>query len=154
MVSCPMVGAQPKSKIMNSKTPEADAPVEVAVKTVPEPTAKPARKKKLDLTLADLAERYLKHLEREGKSNGTISSYGAELKLAIKDLGDETKIAEITTEQVAAFFESKPVTKLRSGKKKSQLSIDKTRRVFRLALVWAAEKKWIKAAPIPETTKN
>jgi hypothetical protein len=61
----------------------------------------------------------------------------------------DTPIVSITTEQVREYFESKPVTKLRTGKKKSQLSIDKTRRVLRLALVYAADRKWIASAPIP-----
>ena len=143
---------------MNSKTQsEALVSTEAAVEapvpeTSPAPKAKAARKPKAEVTLADLAERYLKHLEDEGKSMGTCSSYGAELKLAMKELGPDTAIGSITTEQVATYFESKVVTKLRSGKKKAQPSIDKTRRVLRLAFVWAKEKKLIGAAPIPEPT--
>jgi hypothetical protein len=140
---------------MNSKQ-ETEAAVEVAPEVAPD-QAKPAPKKrqaKADLTLADLAERYIKHLEDSGKSPGTCSSYTAELRLAIKELGAETKIAGITPEQVGAFFSSKVVTKLRSGRAKAKPSVDKTRRVLRLALVWAAEKKWIKSAPIPEAAKN
>jgi hypothetical protein len=130
---------------------------ELAVAEAPAPettqTAKPTKapRKPKEMTLADLCERYIKHLEDDGKSPGTCSSYTAELKLAVKHLGGETQIAAITTEQVAEFFGSKPVVKLRSGKAKSQLSIDKTRRVLRLALVWATEKKWLASAPIPET---
>ncbi len=50
---------------------------------------------------------------------------------------------------MAIYFASDRVTKLRTGKPKAKPSVDKTRRVLRLALVWAAEKKLIKAAPIP-----
>jgi len=141
---------------MNSKTPEpTEAPeilavVEAAVpETTPAPKTTKARKPKGDITLAELAERYIKHLEDDGKSPGTCAGYTAELRLALKHLGGDTPIASITPAQVAEYFDSKPVTKLRSGKKKSQLSIDKTRRVLRLALVWAAEKKWIESVPIP-----
>ena len=142
---------------MNSKTieeteivvvPEATAPVVTPAK------AKAPRKPKGEITLAELAERYIKHLEDDGKSPGTCSSYGAELKLAIKHLGGDTQIASLTPAQVGEFFDSKSVTKLRSGKKKSQLSIDKTRRVLRLALVWAAEKKWIESAPLPQAAEQ
>jgi hypothetical protein len=76
------------------------------------------------------------------------------MKLACKELGAETQISQLTPEQVQAYFDSKPVTKLRSGKKKSQLSVDKTRRVLRLALVWAVEKKWIESAPIPKPAEQ
>jgi hypothetical protein len=137
---------------MNSETKTdelavADAPDQETT-TTPKPKAQ--RKPKGEMTLAELCERYVKHMEDDGKSPGTCSSYTAELKLAVKHLGGETQIASITPEQVTAFFVSKPVVKLRSGKAKSRLSIDKTRRVLRLALVWAAEKKWIPSAPIPE----
>jgi hypothetical protein len=126
---------------MNSKTTiAADAHVSA-------PTPKNS---KTAVTLGDLADRYIKHLEDDGKSPGTLSSYMAELKLAIKQLGGDTKIADITTERVGEYFDSEPVTKLRSGGKKAQPSVDKSRRVLRLALVWAAEQKWIAVAPIPE----
>jgi len=135
---------------------ETAAPETAATETSPAPAPKKKtdRKSKPDLTLTDLAERYIKHLEDSGKSPGTCSSYTAELRLAIKEMGGDTKIAGITTDQVAAFFSSKVVTKLRSGRAKAKPSVDKTRRVLRLALVWAAEKKWIKSAPIPEAAKN
>ncbi len=120
----------------------------------PKPAPKKKSKAKTDIRLTELAARYLKHLDTEGKSNGTISSYGAELKLACKEIGPDVRIADLRTEQVAAFYDCKAVTKLRSGKKKSQLSIDKTRRVLRLALVFAAEKRWIASAPIPEAAKS
>jgi hypothetical protein len=141
--------------VASPETTEIAVPVE---STTPEttPAAKPkaSRKPKGEITLADLAERYIKHLGDEGKSPGTCSSYAAELKLAIKHLGGDTQIASLTPAQVGEFFESKPVTKLRSGKKKSQLSIDKTRRVLRLALVWAAQKRWIESAPIPQAAEQ
>jgi site-specific recombinase XerD len=140
---------------MNSETKTdelavAEAPVQETTET---PKPKAARKPKGEMTLAELCERYIKHLEEENKSPGTCASYTAELRLAVKHLGGEAHIASLTADQVAEFFGSKPVVKLRSGKAKSQLSIDKTRRVLRLALVWAAEKKWLASAPIPETTR-
>ena len=117
------------------------------------PKPKKARKKKDApnvATLADLAAAYSVQMESDGKSAGTIASYGMELRLAQDEIGAETALAELTTEQVERFFTCKRVTKLRSGKAKSQLSIDKTRRVLRLALVWAAERGIIANAPIPE----
>jgi hypothetical protein len=104
-------------------------------------------------TLADLAAAYATQMENDGKSNGTIASYGMELKLAQDEIGAETPLADLTPERVETFFNCKRVTKLRSGKQKSQLSIDKTRRVLRLALVWAAERGIIERAPLPEPTE-
>jgi hypothetical protein len=104
-------------------------------------------------TLADIAAGYLADMQAKGKSDGTVSSYRMELKTAMDELGGATPIAEITVERVQAYFASKRVTKLRSGKNKSQLSIDKTRRVLRLALCWAAERGIVEKAPIPEPAK-
>jgi hypothetical protein len=102
-----------------------------------------------ELTLAELSEKYLDHMEREGKSAGTCFSYGMELKAAQGELGAETLVGMLTTDDVEKFNNSTRVTKLKSGRPKSQLSIDKTRRVLRLALTWAAQKGWIERSPIP-----
>jgi hypothetical protein len=75
-----------------------------------------------------------------------------ELKTAMDELGETTPIADIMVERVQEYFDSARVTKLRSGKHKAKPSIDKTRRVLRLALCWAAERGIVAAAPIPEPT--
>jgi len=113
--------------------------------------AEPKKKKaKTDATLSDLAEKYLRHMENAGKSNGTIFSYKLELATALDALGAETRLADLTSEKVMLFFGSDRVQKKRNGKKKSPLSIAKTQRVLRLALVWAAKSKLIERAPLPE----
>jgi hypothetical protein len=110
-----------------------------------------AKKTKKDvdpnLTLAQLSERYLDHMEREGKSLGTCFSYGMELKAAQAELGAETLVAAISAEDVERFNKSKRVTKLNSGKPKAQPSIDKTRRVLRLAITWAVQVGLVAASP-------
>ena len=149
--------ATPEAEITNEPVVEAQPEAAIATEApAPEPPKKPKGKKKAsklsgDATLADVSAAYLAHMEDEGKSNGTIASYGMELKTAMGELGEETRVADLTPERVGEFYTSKKVTKLRSGKNKSQLSIDKTRRVLRLALVWAAERGIIGKAPLPET---
>jgi hypothetical protein len=136
----------------NSATGTPD-PVEQVPNPEPVEDASPkkkGRKTKADLTLADLAERYVAHMEEAGKSAGTSASYGLELKTALAELGADTKLADLAPEQVLAYFASKRVTKKKNGKHKSPLSIAKTQRVLRLALVWAVEKKLIEKAPLPE----
>lgn len=131
-------------------------PEQAATETTPtEPKPKKPRKKKEPsitgvATLADLAAADAVQMETDGKSAGTISSYQMELRLAQDELWAEAALADLTPERLGEFFACKPVTKLRSGKSKSQLSIDKTRRVLRLALVWGAERGIIEKAPIPE----
>ena len=157
----------PKKKNVAEATPEAMPAAEITNETTaemqpePAPEAEPPKKAKGkkkakvpsgNATLADVSAAYLAHMEDAGKSNGTIASYGMELKTAMTELGEATPVAELTPDRVQEYFTSKRVTKLRSGKNKSQLSIDKTRRVLRLALVWAAERGIIAQAPIPEPT--
>jgi hypothetical protein len=101
-------------------------------------------------SLAGLADAYAGVMLGAGKTPGTIASYKAELALATKHLGADTPVAKLTVEKVRAYFESDAVTRLRSGRSKSPLSIDKTRRVLRLALVWAQEQGLIAKAPVPE----
>ena len=133
-------------------TPATTAAASASEETAPELKQKKVRKKKFEgvATLVELTAAYATQMESDGKSAGTIASYSMELRLAEDELGADTTLADLTPEQVEKFFNSKRVTKLRSGKNKSQLSIDKTRRVLRLALVWAAERGIISKAPIPE----
>ena len=105
------------------------------------------------LTFAELAEQYLENLAELGKSQGTCFSYRGELALAIEQLGAETKVADLCVSQVQGFFECASVTRTRTGKLKSPLSIAKTQRVLRQALAFAMAKGWIDAAPLPEVTK-
>lgn len=100
-------------------------------------------------TLEDAAEGYLAQLDKDGAGDGTLSSYRMELKLAMRELGATTALAELSAERVAAYFASAAVTKTRSGKPKAPATIDKTKRVLRLALVWAADAGLLSQAPIP-----
>lgn len=133
------------------KTPKVRATQD----TTPEPVAEPAGPDETTVpapgTLAAVAEGYLAAIQTNGRSAGTATSYRSDLALAMKHLGAETPVADLTVPQVLGFFESDAVTKTRSGLGKAQVSIAKTRRILRLALVWAAEQGIIPVAPIPTT---
>ena len=131
---------------------EVSVPEEAKKKAAPRKAGKAKKAKATGepVTLGMLAERYLHNLEAEDKSHGTLFSYGIEIRAACQELGADTLITSLTPEQVAAYFESPRVTLLKSGKPKAKPSVDKTRRVLRLALVWAAEQGWIESAPLPE----
>lgn len=101
------------------------------------------------LSLGDLAERFLQHLEAIGKSRATVFSYSIDLGVATRAFGTDTDAGTITEAQVAEFFTSDRVTKTRSGKAKSNLTIDKTRRVARQVFTWAATEGLIATSPIP-----
>jgi hypothetical protein len=80
-----------------------EAPVEAQYATATEDTAPepPARRRRRPrrkatppsgtATLADIAAGYLAHMETEGKSDGTISSYRMELRTAAIELGEDTR---------------------------------------------------------------
>ncbi len=144
-----------KDKIERIEATEAGVEEPAPEAEPPKKTKKGSKKKAAtptgNATLADIAAGYLAHMEEKGNSAGTIASYGMELKTAMAELGEEIRAADLTLERVGEFFTCKRVTKLRSGKNKSQLSIDKTRRVLRLALVWALERGIIEFAPLPDT---
>jgi hypothetical protein len=101
------------------------------------------------LTLAKLSEMYLEHMEADGKSVGTCFSYTMELKSAIAELGGDTLVSEITPHLIERFNLCDRVMRLKSGKPKAQPSIDKTRRVIRLALTWAEQAGLIAKSPVP-----
>ena len=90
-------------------------------------------------TLEQLCVAYLRHLDKIGRSNGTLFSYRLELRLACTVLGAEMPITGLTPEAVQAYNESDRVTKRLDGKPKSKTGVAKTRRVLRLAILWAAE---------------
>lgn len=152
----------PETDITTTTEQPTEAQPEAATATEePAPDAEPPKKPKKgrkakgpkisrNATLLDLVGAYCADMEEQGKSPGTISSYRMELCVAADELGEDIPLYEITPEQVAEYFNCKRVTKLRSGKNKAKPSIDKTRRVLRLALVWAAENGAIDKAPIPE----
>jgi len=145
--------------VKDAPAAEAEAPA-AAVPGPAAPTKSKRKAKSFDAelesvakhaaSLAGLCEAFVGKLRSDGKTESTVSAYRGELKLAMRHLGEATAVADLTIDQVRTYFESKPVTRLRSGRAKSPLSIDKTRRVLRLALLWAASEGWIKEAPVPE----
>lgn len=103
-------------------------------------------------TLKAVFDAYLDALEARGAGCGTISSYGLELGIALRELGASRPVAEVTVEEIAAYFEGPVVTRTRSDVPKARSSIAKTRRVVRLALVWAQEAGLVEVAPLPRAS--
>jgi hypothetical protein len=131
----------------------ANAPATPRKKKEPAPKAKTMA---LDpnLTLGHLVGVYLDHLQQTGKSLATQFSYSMDLVVAKRVLGNDTLIADLTPERVAEYYASPEVTMRKNGKPKTKVTVDKCRRVLRLALVWAAEMGLIAEAPLPTTTEK
>ena len=116
----------PKKKT-NVEAPALDAapeaivtePVEAAPTDATEPRKKKAKKPANDITLEDLAAKFLQHLEDAGESNGTLFSYKLELITALDELGAKTLLADLTPTRVLEYFVSDRVTRTRAGVQKA-----------------------------------
>jgi site-specific recombinase XerD len=110
--------------------------------------SKSSRKQKPTWTLTEAAIAYLESLKAARKSESTVNAYAADLDLATEVLGAETPIAQLTAADVERFNASQQVTTTKSGRAKAQPTIERSRRVLRLALVFAEQQGAIEAVPI------
>jgi len=103
-------------------------------------------------TLKQAVEKYMEYLEAEGKTERTRYTYGRDLDLALQFFGEDKKLDKLIPAQVAKFFKSDLVTKVpKSGRDKSEITITKTKRVWRQMLVFCRDQKLIETLPL---TKN
>jgi hypothetical protein len=79
-----------------------------------------------------------------------VNAYKSDLAIAQRVLGAETAIDSLTPQDVQRFNDSDAVLLSRSGAKKAQPTIDRTRRVLRLALDYAEAEGWIVTTPCVE----
>jgi site-specific recombinase XerD len=122
--------------------------------TKPAAKAKKSKKSKPTWTLTEAALAFLESMKTARKSESTISAYASDLDLATEVLGGETPIAQLTPADIERFNASSPVTTTKSGRAKALPTIERSRRVLRLALVFAEQSGAIEAAPIAEKPKR
>ena len=103
-------------------------------------------------TLHAAAQAYLEHLKGEGKKKRTLYTYGKDLEQIEAFFGASRKLTGILAPHVGKFFRSDALLKLPSGKERSRLTVEKTKRVLRMFLVWAHEKGLIDKLPLPKGT--
>ncbi|TAJ10274.1 MAG: hypothetical protein EPO68_15060 [Planctomycetota bacterium] len=116
----------------------ADAPVDAA------PTASDA------ITLGSLCERYVAALDAGGEhSLATTRSYGAELRMACREIGSDVALVDLTVSRVQKYFDCAAVTTTREGEPKAAVGVAKTCRVLRQALLWAQHEGLVAQAPLP-----
>ncbi|MBZ0271386.1 hypothetical protein K8I61_05075 [bacterium] len=112
------------------------------------------------VTMKEATEQYLAHLRTIGKNERTIYTYGKDLELAVEYFGEGKDIAKILPVHVAAFFKADNVNKLireakepgkpRQERPKSPITITKTKRVFRMMLVFCKDQGWLDKVPLPK----
>jgi len=112
------------------------------------------------ITIKEAAEKYIEHLREVGKNEKTVYTYGKDLDLAIEHFGADKDIAKILPVHVAGFFKADIVNKLirepkkegepRQERPKSEITITKTKRVFRQMLVFCKEQGLVSKIALPK----
>lgn len=130
-----------------------------SLKTKAEAPAAATEPKKLNkdgktLTLAELVDLHAADLAECGKSEKTINSYKNDLRIAVRYFGDAMKVKALTAAKVNEYFDSDAVCKNRKGERRSEITIGKVRRTFRMALERLAEVGILDKAPVPKSDKK
>jgi len=105
-----------------------------------------------DKTLHDALQEYLDSLRNDGKNERTLYTYGRDAEQVEAFFGPDKKLAAILTPHVSGFLKSDALLKLPSGKERSEPTVRKTVRVFRMFLCWALEQGYIAKLPLPKDT--
>ena len=87
-----------------------------------------------------------------GQEGATLYTYGKDLEQIEAFFGTGRKLTGILAPHVGKFFRSDALLKLPSGKERSQPTVEKTKRVLRMFLVWAHETGRIDKLPLPKGT--
>jgi len=103
-------------------------------------------------TLHEAAKAYIEHLRTQGKTERTLYTYGKDFEQIETFFGAERKLPSILTPHVGKFFKSDALLKLLNGKKRAKPTVEKTRRVLRMFLIWAKETGRIDKVPLPKDT--
>lgn len=103
-----------------------------------------------DIKLHDALQEYLTHLKAEGKSERTLYTYTKDIEQIEAYFGNEKKLTAILIPHVSGFLKSDALLKLSPDKERSEPTVKKTVRVFRMFLVWALGKGYITKLPLPK----
>jgi hypothetical protein len=103
-------------------------------------------------TLHEAAKAYIEHLRTQGKTERTLYTYGKDFEQIEAFFGTERKLTSILVPHVGKFFKSDALLKLSSGKERAKPTVEKTKRVLRMFLLWAKETDRIKKLPLPKGT--
>jgi len=103
-------------------------------------------------TLHEAAKAYIEHLRTHGKTERTLYTYGKDFEQIEAFFGAERKLTSILTPHVGKFFKSDALLKLPSGKERAKPTVEKTKRVLRMFLIWAKDTGRIEKLPLPKGT--
>ena len=105
-----------------------------------------------DKTLHDALQEYMSSLRDEGKSERTLYTYTKDAEQIEAYFGPDKKLASILIPHVSGFLKSDALLKMRGDKDRSEVTVRKTIRVFRMFLTWCLERGYISKLPLPKDT--
>ena len=105
-----------------------------------------------DLTLHDALQEYLSALRNDGKSERTLYTYNKDAEQIEAYFGPGKKLGAILVPHVSGFLKSDALLKMPGDKERSEPTVRKTVRVFRMFLCWAMEQGYISKLPLPKDT--
>lgn len=105
-----------------------------------------------EMTLHDALQEYLDTLRNDGKSERTLYTYNKDAEQIEAHFGSDKKLRSILVPHVSGFLKSDALLKMPSGKERSEPTVRKTIRVFRMFLVWALAQGYIAKLPLPKDT--
>lgn len=103
-------------------------------------------------TLHEAIEEHLEYLKSQGKSERTIYTYSKDFEQIESYFGPHKKLSSILIPHVSGFLKSDALLKMRGDKDRSEITVKKTVRVFRMFLVWCLAQGYIAKLPLPKDT--
>ncbi|MEN6358260.1 MAG: hypothetical protein ABFD83_14400 [Armatimonadota bacterium] len=101
-------------------------------------------------TLHEAIEEHVEYLKSQGKSERTLYTYGKDFEQVEAYFGPDKKLRSILIPHVSGFLKSDILLKMHGDKDRSEITIKKTIRVFRVFLAWCLERGYISKLPLPK----
>ena len=104
-----------------------------------------------NLTLSEAAIAYLEALQKSGKHERTLYTYGKDLEQIQAFFGPDKPVTAITLPFMGRFLKSDELLKLSNGKNRATQTVNKTIRVFRMFMHWLAAEGYISEFNLPKS---
>jgi len=100
--------------------------------------------------LVEKVNQFLDHLKSNGKKEKTLYTYGKDVELLVNHFGNGKAINKITKPLMGGFLKCDGILKTTSGRDKSHITINKTKRVVSQLFDWLIEKGDMTENPMPK----
>ena len=100
--------------------------------------------------LVEKTNQFLDYLKAQGKKEKTLYTYGKDVELLVQHFGNGKAVNKITKPLMGGFLKCDGILKTASGKDKSHITINKTKRVVSQLFDWMIETEVITESPMPK----